>query len=299
MQRRPVDILTRGARAVLLTAALLLAPFVLRVAAQAPRQIEEIIVTAQKTEQSLQDVPISMSVLGGEFLKQESITDFRDLALHLPNTLINNSSQYPDIRVRGFGSPFANKAFEQPVALVIDGIPYGRALYWLGPLFDLERVEALRGPQGTLFGKNATAGLFNVVTKKPTDELTGFVDAELGEFDTRRFEGAVRGPFLPSVRSEGGHRSLEPRRVSTLSPDTRSLVSGAGSTSISPRRSWSTASTRMTIRRPPSSSAPRHPAWTGSSASSASSAWLSEGAISPRAFSTSAAGSRTAATGSA
>ncbi|MGH7822810.1 MAG: TonB-dependent receptor, partial [Candidatus Binatia bacterium] len=176
------------------------------VAADAPaapprRLVEEIIVTAQKTEQTERDVPISMTVLDDELLRREGVTDFHDAALYAPNTTVDNSATFPDIRVRGFGSPLSNKAFEQSVALAIDGITYGRAPYWQGPLFDLERVEVLRGPQGTLFGKNTTAGLFNVVTKKPTDELTGTVQLELGEMDHRRFEGGVGGPVLPGLVS--------------------------------------------------------------------------------------------------
>src|ERR1700747_3000086 len=91
------------------------------------RIIEEIIVTAPKREENVREGPISMSVL------------------------------HDECRVRGFGSPLSNKAFEQSVGLVIDGVAYGRREYFLGPLFDLERVEVLRGPQGTLFGKNTTA----------------------------------------------------------------------------------------------------------------------------------------------
>ncbi|MGH7897460.1 MAG: TonB-dependent receptor plug domain-containing protein, partial [Candidatus Binatia bacterium] len=114
---------------------------------EAPRRVlQEVIVTAQKTEQNVQDVPISMSVLGDEFLREQSVTDFRDVTLYTPNAVIDNSATFPDVRIRGFGSPLSNKAFEQSVSLVIDGVAYGRAPYWQGPLFDLERVEVLRGP---------------------------------------------------------------------------------------------------------------------------------------------------------
>jgi len=165
--------------------------------AAAQRVIEEIVVTAQKTEQSERDVPLSMTVLDDQFLQQEGITDYHDAALYAPNVTVDNSATFPDIRVRGFGSPLSNKAFEQSVALAIDGVTYGRAPYWQGPLFDIQRVEVLRGPQGTVFGKNTTAGLFNVVTKKPTDEFTGSLLAELGEVDHRRLEAGVGGPILP------------------------------------------------------------------------------------------------------
>lgn len=159
-------------------------------------QIEEIIVTAQKREQSIQDVPISISVLDGDYMRTEGITDFRDVSLHIPNTTIDNNGEFNDIRIRGFGSPLSNKAFEQSVGLVINGVPYGNRGYFIGPLYDIERVEVLRGPQGTLFGKNTTAGLINVETAAPTDEFRGYIDIEEGEFDRRRRSAGIGGPLL-------------------------------------------------------------------------------------------------------
>ena len=163
------------------------------------RVIEEIIVTAQKREQSLRDVPISMSVLDDEFLDQGNVTDYQDLSRFVPNFVVDNASSFPDLRVRGLGSQLNNKAFEQAVGLSIDGIPYGRSHYFIGPLFDVDRVEVLRGPQGSLFGKNTTAGLLNVTTKRPTGELTGFIDGELGELDRRRFEAGIGGPIVERI----------------------------------------------------------------------------------------------------
>lgn len=170
-------------------------------AAEAPprRTIEEIVVTAQKTEQSLHEVPISMSVVDDEFMSEQGITDFRDLSQFVPNVAIDARGRFPDVRIRGFGSPVFNKAFEQGVGLVIDGVAYGVRPYFQGPLFDLDRVEVLRGPQGTLFGKNTTAGLLNVVTKQPTDDFTGVFALELGEIGRRRFEGALGGPLVAKL----------------------------------------------------------------------------------------------------
>src|ERR1051326_4154954 len=90
------------------------------------RVIEEIIVTAQKREENVRDVPISMSVLDSAFLNENAITDFKDVAEMVPNARNDNSGEFNDVRIRGFGSPLSNKAFEQSVGLVIDGIPYGR-----------------------------------------------------------------------------------------------------------------------------------------------------------------------------
>src|SRR5882724_9625865 len=139
-------------------------------------RIEEIIVTAQKREQAEIDVPVAMSVLDDRFLGEQAIADLRDVSHYVPNVNIRTSAVLPDIRIRGFGTSPVNSLFEQSVGLNVDGIPYTRKAYFQSALYDVERVEVLRGPQGTLFGKNTTAGLLNVVTKNPSDEYTGGID---------------------------------------------------------------------------------------------------------------------------
>jgi outer membrane receptor protein involved in Fe transport len=170
--------------------------------AQAPqrRVVEEIVVTAERREGRLRDVPISMSVLGAEFLRQQSIVDFENLARYVPNVRFGGSTQQISPTIRGFGSPadvLQPKSFEQAVSLVIDGVPYSRSQYFQTALFDLDQLEVLRGPQGTLFGKNASVGLFNLSTKDPTDEFTGQLDIQLGELKRRRFEAGIGGPLIP------------------------------------------------------------------------------------------------------
>ena len=188
------------------------------------RTVEEIVVTAQRTTENVRDVPISMSVIDDQFIADQSITDYRDLMLYTPNAHIDpGNGLFPDVNIRGFGSALSNKAFEQSVGLAIDGIPYGRAAYFQGPLFDLERVEVLRGPQGTLFGRNTTAGLLNVVTKQPAEERTGRVSLEYGELDRKRFEGAVGGAIVKgwlNVRVSG----LFEERDGTIENTTDAIV---------------------------------------------------------------------------
>src|ERR1044071_3261917 len=165
--------------------------------AETPRRvIEEILVTAQKREQAAIDVPLSMSVLNDEFISREGITDLQQISTFVPNVNIRLSPVLPDIRIRGFGTGITNKAFEQSVGLVVDGIPYNRVSYYGAGVFDLERIEVLRGPQGTLFGKNTIAGLLNMIPKEPTSELSGSIDAQIGDHDRRRVEAAVGGPIL-------------------------------------------------------------------------------------------------------
>jgi outer membrane receptor protein involved in Fe transport len=160
------------------------------------RRVQEIIVTAQKKEEAAIDVPVSVSVLDDEFITEQGIADLQELSSFVPNVNIRLSPVLPDIRIRGFGTGTTNKAFEQSVGLVIDGVPYNRLPYYGAGLFDLERIEVLRGPQGTLFGKNTIAGLFNMIPKDPTDEYTGSVDLQYGELDRRRAEAAVGGPLV-------------------------------------------------------------------------------------------------------
>ena len=160
------------------------------------RRIEEIVVTAQKAEESLADVPISLTVADDDFLAEHAITDYRELGLFVPNAHFDlGGGVLFDVSIRGFGSPLPNKGFEQSVGLAIDGIPYGRAPFFVGPLFDVERVEVLRGPQGILFGRNTTAGLLNVITKKPTGELSADVLVDAGELSRHRVEAGVGGPI--------------------------------------------------------------------------------------------------------
>ncbi len=163
------------------------------------RIIEEIIVTAQKREEAAIDVPVSVSVVDDEFITSEGIADLQELSAFVPNVNIRLSPILPDIRIRGFGTGTTNKAFEQSVGLVIDGVPYNRLPYFGAGLFDLQRIEVLRGPQGTLFGKNTIAGLFNLIPKEPTDEYTGSIDLQYGELGRRRAEPAVGGPLVKDV----------------------------------------------------------------------------------------------------
>lgn len=163
------------------------------------RVIEEVVVTAQRREQSLRDVPISLTVVDSEFIADANISDFRELSYFVPNVSINNQPMFEDIRIRGLGTALNNKAFEQSVGIVVDGAAYGRTPYFLGPMFDIERVEVLRGPQGTLFGKNTTGGLVSVTTRRPTDDLAASLAFEYGEFDRVRAEPAVGGPLVPGL----------------------------------------------------------------------------------------------------
>ncbi|MGH7822237.1 MAG: TonB-dependent receptor plug domain-containing protein, partial [Candidatus Binatia bacterium] len=127
------------------------------------RVIEEIVVTAQKREQRVEDVPISISVIDEELIAEQGFTDIRDAMLFAPNVQIETTTLFTSPRCRGFSVDAGrNRAFEPPCGLALNGVPYTRPAYFQGALFDLQRIEVLRGPQGTTFGKNTTAALINL-----------------------------------------------------------------------------------------------------------------------------------------
>ncbi|MES0875401.1 TonB-dependent receptor [Sinimarinibacterium thermocellulolyticum] len=160
------------------------------------RTIEEIVVTAQKREQGLSEVPISISAFDAEFLADAAITDFRDLSIFVPNARIDANGTLPQLSIRGFNAHPLNRAFEQAISLVVDGVTYGTSPFFQLPLYDIGRVEVLRGPQGTLFGKNSTAGAFNIATRAAdSDELEGHLSVQGGELERRRVELGVGGPL--------------------------------------------------------------------------------------------------------
>lgn len=172
----------------------------------APSEVETsedanvIVVTAQKREQDIQDVPISMTVVGGEQLSELGIKDFNELDRYVPNFYVQTTPGNNAFYIRGIGSTPGNLAFEQTVGLFVDGIYGGHARQFQAPFLDVERIEVLRGPQGALVGKNTSAGAISVVSARPTRDfratLEGSYEFELG--GTRLF-GMVSGPVSDAV----------------------------------------------------------------------------------------------------
>ncbi|WP_409432267.1 TonB-dependent receptor [Litorimonas sp. RW-G-Af-16] len=162
--------------------------------------LDEIIVTSQVRQESLQDVPVSVVAVSGDFLRETNVARLEDLQASVPNFNMNQTGISTQIYIRGIGSGI-NQGFEQSVGTYIDGIHYPRGQSTRSPFLDLERVEVLRGPQSILFGKNSVAGALNITTAKPTDYMTGYV---LGtyEFNENDYsvEGAVGGPISDRIR---------------------------------------------------------------------------------------------------
>jgi iron complex outermembrane receptor protein len=158
--------------------------------------LEEIIVTAQKREQSLQETAVSITAFSGEALRQLNLTNSVDVASQTPNFSIGTpvgAGNNPSIVLRGVGLNDFNDNNESNIAVYVDEI-YQSAMAGLTfQLFDVERVEVLRGPQGTLYGRNATGGLVHYVTKRPTSDFDLYGDLTFGSYSQVKFEGAVGG----------------------------------------------------------------------------------------------------------
>ena len=161
--------------------------------------LEEIVVTAQIREQSLQDVPISVTAIDGEVIEDRSVDNLSSLSASVPNFYVAETQIDTTISIRGVRSG-ANKGFEQSVPLNFDGITYPRSQLARTPLVDLERVEVLRGPQPTLFGKNAVGGVVSVTSAKPTEEFEGkFSTSFESEHDESQSLLVLSGPLSDNL----------------------------------------------------------------------------------------------------
>jgi outer membrane receptor protein involved in Fe transport len=135
--------------------------------------IAQVIITAQKREQDLQDVPITVTAVSGQLLQDSGVRDIKDLTLLTPGLIVTSSANeaFTTARIRGIGTVGDNVGLESSVGVVIDGVYRPRNGVGFGDLGELERVEVLKGPQGTLFGKNTSAGVIHVITQRPQFEL--------------------------------------------------------------------------------------------------------------------------------
>lgn len=147
--------------------------------------LEEITVTATKRQTTLQDIPVSVSVTSQRTIEQTRIFDMKDLQSVVPSLRVNQlqTSSNTNFIIRGFGNGANNPGIESSVGMFIDGVYRSRTMARIGDLPKLERVEVLRGPQSTLFGKNASAGVINIVSAKPTFENEGYVEASYGNYN--------------------------------------------------------------------------------------------------------------------
>ncbi|ARU15409.1 hypothetical protein A9D14_03495 [Croceicoccus marinus] len=164
--------------------------------------VTEIVVTAQKESQNLQDVPISVTAVTGEMIEDAQINNIADLSNSIPNVQINTFSNSPDsavFTIRGVGVNDADPYVGTTVSVVVDGVVVGVNTAALLSLFDIERVEVLRGPQGTLFGANTTGGVINVITKQPTGEFGGDVQFVYGNYGQLEVNASLNFPIAEQL----------------------------------------------------------------------------------------------------
>tara|TARA_R110000772_G_scaffold249588_3_gene364092 strand:+ start:243 stop:2582 length:2340 start_codon:yes stop_codon:yes gene_type:complete len=169
-------------------------------AAQTSTGIGEIVVTAQRREQSLQDTPIAVTAFTSETLEQARVQSFGDLITKIPGFSINSfTKSRQSVALRGGSSSLSSPGSDNAVALFIDDIYFGASGdFETANLFDLERIEVLRGPQGTLFGRNSTGGAIMIVTKDPVPGPTGAVELSVGNYDLVQAKGFVSGSLNDS-----------------------------------------------------------------------------------------------------
>ena len=182
--------------------------------AQAQPMLEEVIVTAERRSESLQDVPMSVTVFSGDKVSDAGISGLADIALQTPNlNLTSFNIAEPQIFLRGIGSTNDSAASDPAVAVFVDEVYLGRPGGASTDLYDLDRIEVLRGPQGTLYGKNVAGGAINYFTKKPQQEFEAKAGVTVGDYDYYRLGGYVNGPltdtlagkFTASVRERNGY----------------------------------------------------------------------------------------------
>jgi len=162
--------------------------------------LQEIIVTAQKRAENLQDVPIAVTAISGDDLTARGISDVQAFARLVPNMAFSNNYGETRITLRGLSfQDLATQGGEPRVAYHVDGAFLAESGDIGGTFYDIDRVEVNRGPQGTLFGRNAIAGTVNVITRQPTDSLSGYLNTEIGSYSTTNLDGAISGPLADGV----------------------------------------------------------------------------------------------------
>ena len=164
--------------------------------------LEEVIVTATKRAESLQDIPVTVNAFGSEVIQEAGISNASDLAIMTPSLTANgNFSPFNSrLQIRGIGTAQTDPALEPSVGLFVDGVFMGRTGLGMSDLTDIERIEVLQGPQGTLYGKNTNAGAISVITKSPkTEEFEGYVEASVGDYAMRRLTVSASAPVGNTV----------------------------------------------------------------------------------------------------
>lgn len=164
--------------------------------------LEEVIVTAQKRSESLQDVPVAVTAFSADTIQEAGISDTSDIAVMTPSLNANASASPFTTRltIRGIGTSQSDPALEPSVGMFVDGVFLGRSGLGTSDLTDIERIEVLQGPQGTLYGKNTNAGAISIITKRPNfEEFEGYVEASAGNYSMGKLTATASGPLGDTV----------------------------------------------------------------------------------------------------
>ncbi|MEO0817966.1 MAG: TonB-dependent receptor [Pseudomonadota bacterium] len=169
--------------------------------AEETSRLDTVTVTGTKREQTLQETPVAISVVQAEDIQRAEIQDLNDLQTLVPSLTVRQAqtSTNTSFFIRGFGNGSNAIGLEPSVGIFIDGVYRSRAAAYIPDLPNLERVEVLRGPQSTLFGKNASAGVVSVVTRGPQFETSGSVEASIGNYESFRLKGDITGPITDTL----------------------------------------------------------------------------------------------------
>jgi len=173
------------------------------------QKLEEVIVTAQKRAQSVNDIPMSISTISGDQMLEMGIQDTTDLAATIPGFNYSDTAFGPPVyTLRGVGFNESSPQATSTVGVYIDQIAIPFPIMTKGAMIDVDRVEVLKGPQGTLYGRNSTGGAINYIATKPTDQFEAGVIASYGRYETASIDGYISGPITDSVRSRLAIRSV-------------------------------------------------------------------------------------------
>jgi iron complex outermembrane receptor protein len=188
-------------------------------AAKPEEGLQSVVVTAQKRPQSMQNVPVAVSTIDARAIENQQLVDFSDLTRVSPALTINQNPNNNNISLRGIGTFAYSIGIESAVSVIVDDVPVLQQLQAFSNLSDIARVEVLRGPQGTLFGKNSSAGVINIVTKESAEEREGHVQFTLTSDRERRVETGLSGPLSDKagfrLNAYAGQRDGEIKNLAT------------------------------------------------------------------------------------
>jgi iron complex outermembrane recepter protein len=158
--------------------------------------LRDIVVTGTKLgAQSLQKTPVAVSVVDSQLLEKQSLSTVQDIANYVPNLTVSRATNQAIIYLRGIGSTNAGAGSDPSVTQQVDGVYIARPTAQIGDFIDVDRIEVLRGPQGTLYGRNAVGGTINIISRKPSTDFTGKFRAGYGKYNAKTFEGYLSGPL--------------------------------------------------------------------------------------------------------